>query len=153
MRTKSASQVIAFLALAVMTTDTAGAWQHQESEKVRVHFLATSTLIRGSWGLNEDTYLAQLYFTKQQSAVLVRLIDKYPNEWSSLSREALKSNASTTLFVKRDVGCDRPFRQMILRTAPGDPLATLPEKLGFQPTLEPQPAPEAVLPRYRVSRR
>jgi len=152
-RTKSASQVITFLALAVMIMDTASAWPHHRGEKARVHFLATSTLIRGSWGQNQDTYLAQLYLPKRKDALLMRLKDTYPNEWAPLAREVLKSDTSTALFVQRDAECDRPFGEIVLRTAPGDPMALLPERLGYQPMLERIPTPGTILPCYQVVRR
>jgi hypothetical protein len=84
---------------------------------------------------------------------LIRLVDTYPNEWPPLSREVLKSDAGTVLPVKRDAECDRPFGEMLLRTAPGDPMAILQERLGYRPPLDWTPAPGTVLPCYRVLRR
>jgi hypothetical protein len=136
-----------------MTVATAGAWPHRHGQKARVRFLATSTLIRGTWGQNEDTYLAQLLLPKQNEAVLVRLVDAYANEWPPLARAALTADAGTVLSVKRDAECDRPFGEMLLRTAPGDPMAILPERLGYRPPLDRTSAAGTVLPCYRVLRR
>lgn len=136
-----------------MTATTAGAWPHRHGQKARVRFLATSTLIRGTWGPNEDTYLAQLLLPKQNETVLVRLVDAYPNEWPPLARDILRSDAGTLLAVKRDAECDRPFGEILLRTAPGDPMALLPERLGYQPLLDRTPASGTILPCYRVLRR
>lgn len=120
---------------------------------MRVRFLVTSTLLRGTWGLNEDTYLAQVLFPRQNEAVLVRLVDAYPNEWPPLARQIIASESGALLALRRDVGCDRPFGEILLRTAPGDPMAILPEPLSYEPALERTPAPRTILPCYRVLRR
>lgn len=154
MRSIRASHIAAILLIAALNTSTAGAWPHRrQAQKARVQFLATSTLIRGTWGPNEDTYLAQLVLPKQNEAVLVRLVDAYPNEWPPLSRNVLTSDAGAVLPVKRDAECDRPFGEILLRTAPGDSMAILPEQLGYRPQLDRMPAPGTILPCYRVLRR
>ncbi len=130
----------------------AGAWPHHHGQKVRVRFLANSTLLRGTWGMNQDTYLAQLSFPKQSAPVFARLMDVYPNGWPPLARNVLKSNTGTILRVQRDEDCDRPFGEMLLRTAPGDLLAILPERLQYQLNLEDQPTPDSILPCYKVIR-
>jgi hypothetical protein len=139
------------LAIAFATA-MAGAWPHKQRQKVRVHFWATSTFIRGSWGMNEDIYLAELRSPKQSESVLVRLIDTYPNTWSPLTHKILTSAAGTVLAVWRDTECDRPFGEILLRTAPGDLMAILPERLGYKPPLDQMPAATTVLPCYRVLR-
>lgn len=145
---------MAFLLIGALSTGKAEAWPHRRhGQKARVRFLATSTLIRGSWGPNEDTYLAQLLLPKQNETVLVRLVDAYPNEWPPLAREILKADAGAVLSVKRDAECDRPFGEILLRTAPGDPMAILPERLGYRPPMDRTPAPGTILPCYRVLRR
>lgn len=136
----------------VLSANVACAWHRKRGEKVQVHFLATSTLIRNTWGQNEDTYLAQLLFPMQNETVLVRLVDAYPNEWPPISHSALTSQSATAMRVSRDSGCDLPFSRMLLRTAPGDPMAILPERLGFQLKLERAPESYASLPCYRVAR-
>lgn len=150
---KHRSQIATVLVIVILSAATAKAWPHRRGQKARVHFLATSTLIRGTWGQNEDTYLAQLLLPKQNEAVLVRLVDAYPNEWPPLSRSVLTSDSGAPLAVRRDDQCDRPFGQILLRTAPGDPMALLPERLGYQPLLDRTPAPGTILPCYRVLRR
>ena len=138
--------------IAGLMTVTAEAWPHRHGEKARVRFLATSTLIRGTWGENEDTYLAQLVLPKENEAVLVRLVDTYPNEWPPLPREVLTSDAGTILPVKRDAECDRPFGEILLRAAPGDLIAILPERLDYRPPLEFTPANATIVPCYRTVR-
>ena len=139
--------------LIVVTCSTASAWTHKMGQKARVKFLATSTLIRGTFGPNEDTYLAELSLNKDSEHVLIRLIDAYPNEAPPLSREDLTAPSGITLRVRRDFECDRPYEQMITRTAPGDPMAILPVRLEFQPQLERAPSSNARLPCYRIARR
>lgn len=94
-----------------------------------MRFLATSTLIHRTWGENEDTYLAQPLLPKQKRTVLVRLVNANATEWPPLARAIFTSDAGALLAVKRDATCDRPFGQMLLRTAPGDPKAILPQPL------------------------
>jgi hypothetical protein len=116
------------------------------------HFLATSTCLRGTWGLNLDVYLAEIVPLKGSAPALVRLIDEYRNLDSPLSEEVLTSAEGATLQVRRDPQCDVPFVQMQLRTAPGDPKAILHERLGYQPKLSNMPRPSDILPCYRTVR-
>ena len=102
--------------------------------------------------MNQDTYLAQLSFPKQSESVLARLMDVYSNGWPPLSRGTLRSATGTVLRVERDEDWDRPFEEILLRTAPGDLLAILPEQLHYQPLLEETPTPETILPCYKVVR-
>jgi hypothetical protein len=142
------------VAVIVLTTRAADAWPHKNRQKARIHFLATSTLVRGVWGgTNEDTYLAQLTFTPTDSPLVVCLVDSYPGPGSPLPDGLLLSTEGSIIKVRRDRNCDHPYSKMILRTAPGDPMAILPERLGYQPPLDIPPAPEAILPCYRVIRR
>lgn len=144
---------IVLMAMVIFTFATpGGAWPHKQEQKARVRFLATSTLIRGTWGQNEDTYLAQLDFRRNDEKVLVRLMDAYPNETPPLSMDALKSDAGTVLRVLRDRQCDRPYGEMPLRTAPGDPMAILLEPLRYRPHLDAIPEPSAILLCYRTVR-
>jgi hypothetical protein len=138
--------VIAFAAAS------AGAWPQKHGQKARARFLASSTFYRTTWGFNEDTYLAQLQLPKDNEQVLVRLVDAYPDAFAPLSRATLQSESGTMLAVQRDQECDRPFGEILLRTAPGDPMAILPKRLGYRPPLNRTPAPGTILPCYRVLR-
>lgn len=139
--------------IALLSAAPAGAWPRRTGQRVRVRFLATSTLIRGTFGQNEDTYLAQLLLPKANEAVLIRLIDAYANETPSISRTVLTSDAGTLLRVGRDAACDRPFGEILLRTVPGDPMALLPGQLSYRPSLQITPPHGMILPCYRVMRR
>ena len=130
----------------------ANAWPHKLGKKARVTFVAAGTLIRGTWGQNEDTYLVSLVFSKGTEPVLARLVDTYPNEWPSISFDALTAPGGTVMRVKRDPRCDVLFGQMPLRAAPGDLMAVLPVKLTYRPQLERLPPPNAVLPCYHRMR-
>jgi hypothetical protein len=105
-------------AIIVIRTTEAGAWPHRHGQKARVRFLATSALIRGTWGPNEDSYLVDLRSTRNDEALLARLVGSYPNEAPLLSRKILTSVPGTKLLVNRDTECDRPFGEMLLRTPP-----------------------------------
>lgn len=126
--------------------------QRVRPAKVRVRFLATSTFVRGVGGTNEDIYLAELLGADGEPT-LIRLIDEYSNLINPLDRASVTSQSGTILPVIRDPNCDLAYGQMILRTAPGDPLAILPERLGYEPQLDNTPKPDAPLPCYRTARR
>lgn len=146
------AQIAVVVSVAVVATSPLNAWPHKHGQRAQVRFLATSTLIRGTWGQNEDTYLAQMILPRQNEAVLVRLVDAYPNETPPLSRAVLISDSGTVLRVQRDEGCDRRFGEFPLRTAPGDPMAILLEPLSYRPHLDHSPQPESLLPCYRTVR-
>jgi hypothetical protein len=120
--------------------------------KAQVRFLATSTEIRGTWGTNEDTFLVELQPVHHGELQLVRLLDEYPNPYPPLPVEILKSQSGTVLRVRRDAQCDRPFGEILLRTAPGDPMAILPERLSYQPQLDRIPEARKLIPCYRTVR-
>ena len=140
------------VAIALAVTP-AGAWPHKNGEKARVRFLATSTLIRGTFGQNEDTYLAQVFTARGDESYLIRLVDAYPNETPSLPKATLTSDSGTLLRIQRDPQCDRLYGEMLLRTAPGDPMAILHERLSYRPQMERAPEPTSNLPCYRTERK
>jgi hypothetical protein len=131
---------------------TAGAWPHQRGQKAKVRFLASGTLVRGTWGLNEDTYLAEMHLRPGNESTLVRLIDDYPNEVPPISAVVLTSELGTILRVRRDSQCDSAYSQMLLRARPGDLTAILPVKLEYQPVLPERIEPNSVLRCYRTIR-
>jgi hypothetical protein len=147
-------RMIYVVAVIVLSTRPAGAWPHKSGQKARVRFLATSTLVRSAWGgTNEDTYLAELTFTPADTAIVVRLVDSYPGPGSPLPNGILLSAKGPILKVRRDTDCDHPYSKIILRTAPGDPMAILHERLGYRPLMDMTPASDTILPCYRVVRR
>ena len=146
------ARIMSTAAVLAIITASVGASTHKQVLKAHLRFLATSTLIRNTWGRNEDTYLAESTFPSQPAPVLIRLIDNYPNEFPSLPLETLASQVGTMLRVRRDVQCDIPFGRLALRTALGDPLAILPERLGYEPKLTRTPDAVEVLPCYRLIR-
>jgi len=125
---------------------------HTHRFKARTRFLATSTCIRGTWGFNLDVYLAEIVAHHRAEPVLVRLIDEYRNLDPPLAPEALTSPSGTALRIRRDRQCDMPYAQIQLRTAPGDPMAILSERLGYQPQLPKTPEPHELIPCYRIAR-
>jgi hypothetical protein len=144
---------IAPLAVVIATSNiTAGAGQHRNGQKAELRFLATGTLIRGTWGANEDSYLAQLTFAHEDNLLLVGLVDSCPNEAPPSPRAVLTSLSGKTFKMRRNMACDLPDRRMILRTARGAPMAILHEGLGYQPQLIEAPEPSHVVPCYETSR-
>lgn len=126
--------------------------RHPPTLKARVRFLATGTSIHSGLGTSQDVYLVDLMPRGSGEAILARLIDEYPPYRVALSSEILKPSEGTTLKVRRDDTCDTAFGLMPLRTAPGDPMAILPNRLGYQPHLSNSVRPEENLPCYRVVR-
>jgi hypothetical protein len=121
-------------------------------QKAHVRFLATSTVVRGTWGYNQDIFLAELQPARHGELQLVRLIDEYPNLSPPLPAEVLTSPSGTVLKVKRDSQCDLPFGQVQLRTAPDDPMAILHERLSYQPEMGRTPGAWTPVPCYRTVR-
>src|ERR1035441_9647861 len=70
------------------------------AQKAGVHFLATSTVVRGTWGYNQDIFLVDLSPAKDREPRLARLIDEYSNLLPPLSAEILTSQNGTVLRVK-----------------------------------------------------
>jgi hypothetical protein len=129
------------------------AWPHKHGQKLEVHFLAASTLLRGTWGYNQDIYLVDLVLAGSGNRVHARLVDEYPSYAAPISTTVLKSDSGTILRLARDSECDRPYGQMILRAAPGDLMAILPVKLSYQPKLISPLQSSEILPCYRTVRR
>jgi hypothetical protein len=121
-------------------------------QKAHVRFLATSTVVRGTWGYNQDIFLAELQPARHGELQLVRLIDEYPNCYPPLATEVLKSKYGTVFKVRRDSQCDLPFGKIQLRTTPGDPMAILNERLGYQPEMDRTPEARTPVPCYRTVR-
>lgn len=145
-------RVAAVITVVCISTSAGGARSGNRGQNAFVRFLATSTLLRATRGPNEDTYLAELSLSPGGESALVRLVDDYPSEFPPLSREVLVSRSGTLLRVKREVGCDLPYAQLVLRSAPGDPIAMLPGKLDYKPHLGQTPGPKAILPCFRTIR-
>lgn len=130
----------------------AKARQRSHDEKVSVRFLATSTIVRGTWAYNQDIYLAELTPSAGGEQVLARLVDEYFNAAPPISHEALTSSTGTIFRVRRDSQCDLRYADILLRTRPGDPTALLPERFGYEPKLDAAPDPSKIIPCYRTVR-
>lgn len=135
----------------VMLVASAEARARSGPQKVRLRFDATGTLIRGTFGTNQDMYLAETA-SPGDNGVLLQLIDEYPNEYPPLSVEVLKEASGAVLRVRRDSSCDAAYGQLVLRTAPGDPMAILPVKLAYIPHFDKVPEASTIVPCYRVVR-
>ncbi len=153
MTSETLRRILTVLTLIAVSTHSAEARSRNRVQKAQVRFLATSTILRGTWGSNEDTYLAELHLSAKSEPVIVRLIDEYPNAFPPLSAAVLTSRSETVLRVQRDSQCDLPYGAMLLRTAPGDPMAIVHERIGYQPKMDKRPEPSAVLPCYHTVRR
>jgi hypothetical protein len=121
--------------------------------KAQVRILAASDLIRGTWGYNQDNYLAELIDAHGTETMLVRLVDEYASEAPPLSRELLTARSTVALRVRRDNRRDMPYGQLSLRAAPGDPIAVLPMPFSYLPQKDDWPPSAASLPCYRLVRR
>jgi hypothetical protein len=120
--------------------------------RAQVLFLATSTDTRTSLGENYDFYLIEIDHPDGSGPTLARLEDIYPPYQSALPDAILKSPDWVHLKITRDGSCDITFGAMPLRTAPGDPAAILPERLGFHPHLAQPPGADQALPCFKTVR-
>lgn len=145
---------VAFLSLfAFLNVGTTHAWPHRRGEKALVRFVAESTFIRGTWGTNEDIYLVEINMGKADEMEFARLVDKYPNEWSPISRNVLELKTGTLLRIERDSSCDVEYSQILLRAAPGDLMAILPETMSYRQKLDVRLTLDHLLPCYRTLRK
>jgi hypothetical protein len=142
--------IAALLMLAVLV-QTSEAKTH-DVLKARVRFLATGSIIRTTWGSNRDEYLVEVTATPEGESVLARMIDDYASYQPPLSFAVLTSQAGSALTIRRDPRCEMPYATMQLRTAPGDPLAIVHERLGYKPELTSTPRQGVMLPCYRPER-
>lgn len=124
------------------------------SARVKVRFLATSTSVRTGEGESEDVYLVEISLSDRHDEVaLARLIDTFPSYRTAISPEILRSATTTVMRLRQDHNCDVHFGDMPLRTAPSDPMAILPERLGYDPPLSERIAPTQLIACYRIVRR
>lgn len=120
--------------------------------KAKIRFLADSTIVRPSYGESEDVYLVELANEKGGEPVTAWLIDTYPPYHAGIALAILTSPTGTILKLRRDPACDGKFGALPLRTAPGDPMAILSERLGYHPTLPRPVSASDILPCYRAAR-
>lgn len=146
-------RLIALLAMLAASANIAAARDHRQVQRLRVRFLATGSEIHGTWGMNEDDFLASKVSRDGTEGQLIFLVDEYVSGTLSLSRDVLTSESGTVLRLKRDTMCDRPFGQIPLRAAPGDPLAILPISLQYDPQLPKPPDSNEVIACFRVVHR
>lgn len=140
---------IVFLALVTMPMASAKSPKYIHA---KVRFLATSTSTHSSSGENHDVYLIEITAPGESNPELARLEDVYPHYRDALSGAVLKSPDGAKLKIIRDRSCDVAFGSMPLRTAPGDPTAILPERLGYRPSLAELPNTDEVLPCFKTVR-
>jgi hypothetical protein len=122
----------------------------------RVRFLANSTSVRNLYYGGEDVYLAEVELREERDtaskAFLACLLDDYQAYLGPISPEILKATNGRELRLLRDSSCDISFADMLLRTAPGDPMAIVPVKLEYRPEMPGPVEPEQILPCYRIVR-
>ena len=95
----------------------------------------------------------ELMSTNANAASFARLIDEYPSYRTSPLEHVTFGDESIRLRLRRDLTCDTTFSSIPLRTAPGDPAAVLPERLGYNPKLSRSIDAAEILPCYRVLRK
>jgi hypothetical protein len=144
---------VGLLVVLQMLSPAANALNRHRAQKAKVHFLADGALLRGSWGFNQDIYLAELIGKKEPGRQLVRIVDEYSPDAPPLSHEVLVDEQGTGFRVQRDESCDVAYGTMHMRAAPGDPMAMLPGRLSYEPKLDQIPSVDAALPCYRIVRK
>jgi hypothetical protein len=141
------------LVLLLCACGVAQAWPHRKALKARVHFLAAETLIRGTWGTNQDKYLAEFLPAKNNPSGLLQIIDEYPQWDLPVSNKSLIAHEGSFLRLLRDTTCDVSYAELHLRAAPGDRLALLPMHLTYHPDLSSSVNSEDLVPCYHIVRR
>lgn len=142
---------IVFLAVLAVTCEAER--HHKHILRTTVRFLATSTRVHSADAPNQDVYLIELTATKAgERQTIASLVDEYPPWQAALTVRVLTAQAGVVLRLSRDTDCDIPLAQMPLRAAPGDPMAILPERLGYEPKLPFAIQPDIPLPCYRLVR-
>jgi hypothetical protein len=88
-------QIVFFpLAFEVPTTK---ASSRSRPKKAQVRLLASKRLVRGTWGLNENTYLAELTIAHVSQHLWVGMINACPNEAPPLPGGQLTSSLRIVL--------------------------------------------------------
>lgn len=131
----------------------AHAWPHKREPRVRVRFLAEETLVRGTWGTNQDSYLAEFLPSKDSPSGLLQVKDEYAQWDFPLSQAVLTSQSGTNIRLKRDTACDVQYGALNLRAAPGDLIAMLPVHLTYHPVLSNSVHSGDVIPCYHIARK
>lgn len=147
------SLIVCVVILTLASVQAVKAREGIHTVKARVRFLATSWVIRGTWGHNEDKYLAEIALTPSDAPSLAYLIDNYRNEEPPLSFDVLTAQKGTVLRLRQDSVCNIPIEQIAFRTAPGDPMAILPGRLGYHPVITQLTKTGTVIPCYRIARK
>ena len=146
------ARIVFIFAVVAISTTSAGSLPHKNGQKACERVLATSTLVRGTSGRNEDAYLAELTITREGDPLLGRLADSYPNEPQPSSRVELTSALGTTFKVRPETNCKLPYGQMNLRMAPGGSDGHTSVESYIRPKLDKVPDAGAVVPRNEVER-
>jgi hypothetical protein len=143
---------VGLLITVLMVCAAANAHDRHRPRKAKVHFLAAGMLLRGTWGFNQDSYLAEIVVKRDHSRQLVRILDEYSPLMPALPREALVADGGAALRIRRDESCDVAFGGIHLRAAPGDRMATLAIPLVYQPQLGEPVRADTLVPCYRIAR-
>lgn len=130
------SCITAILLANAIYLSASGAWSQPHEKASWIRLLAASTLVRNTWSQNENTSLALLLSPKESKSKFVRLVEACPNEAPPFFHAVMTFNSRTALRVRCIANCDRPFGEILLRTAPGHPMVILPEQLSFQSRLD-----------------
>jgi hypothetical protein len=141
------------LLLCLVVPSMAHGQRQERAFKTSVRFLATSTSFRTDLGESQDVYLVSVGLEPRAGEwTLARLVDEFPPYRTSLPSRDLQSGSPMTLRIRRDASCDFVYAEMRLRTRPGDPMAILPEPLGYSPDLSRSIPTTEILPCYRTVR-
>lgn len=144
--------IVVVSAISILFAESIHSWARKGGIQAQIRFVASSTFVRGTWGLNEDTYLVELRNSRSGSAFLALLIDTYPNEAPPIPYDVVTANKETAIRVRRNTKCDRQFGDIQLRSAPGDRSTLLPEKLIYKLQISIEPARDAIIPCFYTLR-
>lgn len=141
------------MVLIVCACQTMHAWPHRKSPWLRVRFLAEETLVRGTWGINQDKYLAEFIPSGNCPSGILQIVDEY-SEWDfPISFSDLSNKNGIKLRLQRDMSCDVMFSNLNLRAAPGDPEAILAVTMTYKPNNLKDISQNQTVPCYHIVRK
>jgi len=117
--------------------------------RARVRFLAVATSVHSGEFGSEDTFLAEIQ-APGKPPYLARLVDEYSSSQAPIPVQKLTSTEAVPLRLLRDPDCDREWANIVIRTAPVDPMAVLLLRLVSAPEITRSVSAAELIPCYRV---
>ncbi len=118
--------------------------------KAGVRFVAQSMSFRTTWAYSEDVYLVEIHPSKNGQPYYGKLLDAYQGLGRPLPLQMVTSKSPITMKIARDSSCDVRYGNMLIRSAPGDPVALLPGKFTYESSETKSIPKDTMIPCYRT---